>query len=92
MLCSQAVLVKLGPCGAGRHQGESQRIEAQGDELQEDERAGSAAGGGGGGGVAAPRQEVDKEEDRRYGKDKRGDELPGELAFREGWLEKIRGP
>ena len=27
--------------------------------------------------------EVDDDEDRRYGKDKRGDELPGELAFRE---------
>ena len=35
-------------------------------------------------------QEVDEEEDRRYGKDKRGDELPEELAFREGRLERIR--
>ena len=35
-------------------------------------------------------QEVDEEEDRRYGQDKRGDELPEELAFREGRLEKIR--
>ena len=35
-------------------------------------------------------QEVDEEEDRRYGKDRRGDELPEELAFREGRLEKIR--
>ena len=35
-------------------------------------------------------QEVDEEEDRRYGRDKRGDELPEELAFREGRLEKIR--
>ena len=34
--------------------------------------------------------EVDEEEDRRYGKDKRGDELPQELAFREGRLERIR--
>ena len=34
-------------------------------------------------------QEADEEEDRRYGKDKRGDELPEELAFREGRLEKI---
>jgi len=32
----------------------------------------------------------DKEEDRRYGKDKRGDELPKELAFRESRLLKIR--
>ena len=35
-------------------------------------------------------QEVDEEEDRRYGKDRRGDELPEELSFREGRLEKIR--
>ena len=34
-------------------------------------------------------QEVDEEEDRRYGKDKRGEELPEELAFREGRLQKI---
>ena len=33
---------------------------------------------------------ADDEEDRRYGKDKRGDELAEELAFREGRLEKIR--
>ena len=35
-------------------------------------------------------REVDEEEDRRYGKDRRGDELPQELAFREGRLERIR--
>jgi len=35
-------------------------------------------------------QEVDEEEDRRYGKDKRGEELPEELSFREGRLRKIR--
>ena len=35
-------------------------------------------------------EEVDEEEDRRYGKDKRGDELPGELVFRESRLRKIR--
>ena len=35
-------------------------------------------------------REVDEEEDKRYGKDKRGDELPEELAFREGRLERIR--
>ena len=28
--------------------------------------------------------------DRQYGKEKRGDELPEELAFWEGRLEKIR--
>ena len=35
-------------------------------------------------------QETDEEEDKRYGKDRRGDELPEELSFREGRLEKIR--
>ena len=39
-------------------------------------------------------QEVDEEEDRRYGQDRRGDELPEELpeelAFRESRLRKIR--
>ena len=35
-------------------------------------------------------EEVDDEEDRRYGQDRRGDELPHELSFREGRLEKIR--
>ena len=33
---------------------------------------------------------MDDEEDRRYGWDKRGDELPEELAFRESRLRKIR--
>ena len=35
-------------------------------------------------------QAADDEENQRYGKDKRGDELPEELAFRAGRLEKIR--
>ena len=35
-------------------------------------------------------EEVDEEEDRRYGRDKGGDELPEELAFRESRLKKIR--
>ena len=35
-------------------------------------------------------EEVDEEEDRRYGRDNRGDELPEELSFREGRLRKIR--
>jgi len=33
---------------------------------------------------------TDNEEDRQYGKNKRGDELPEELAFRESRLRKIR--
>jgi transposase len=35
-------------------------------------------------------EEVDEAEDRRYGQDRRGDELPQELAFRESRLKKIR--
>ena len=35
-------------------------------------------------------REVDEEEDKRYGKDKRSDQLPEELSFREGRLERIR--
>jgi transposase len=34
--------------------------------------------------------EIDEAEDAEYGRDKRGDELPAELAFREGRLKKIR--
>ena len=35
-------------------------------------------------------QEVDEEDDRRYGKDKRGDDLPRSWPFGEDRLEKIR--
>ena len=35
-------------------------------------------------------REVDEEEDQRYGRDRLGDELPEELAFRESRLKKIR--
>jgi transposase len=34
--------------------------------------------------------EIDEAEDAEYGRDKRGDELPAELAFREGRLKLIR--
>ena len=35
-------------------------------------------------------EQVDREEDELYGPDRRGDELPAELATREGRLKKIR--
>lgn len=35
-------------------------------------------------------EKVDEEEDRKYGKGKRGDELPEELRFRQSRLKKIR--
>ena len=57
MLCSQAGLVKLGHVALDgtkvRANASKHKIEAQGDELQEDEREGRATVGGGCG-VAAP--------------------------------------
>lgn len=35
-------------------------------------------------------EEIDQQEDSAYGKDKRGDELPAELAFGESRLKKIQ--
>jgi transposase len=40
--------------------------------------------------LLAKAETTDAEEDREYGEDKRGDELPEELAFREKRLKKIR--
>ena len=75
--------------GAGRHEGEGERVQAQGDELPTD--AGQAgAVGGGGGGVDASGPGGDDGEDARYGTERGGDEVPRELAFREGRLRKIR--
>ena len=88
-LCQMAGLVKLGhvsldgtkvKANASKHKamsyGKMQEKEA-GLEAQVEELLRKA-------------QEVDEEEDRRYGKGKRGDELPQELAFRESRLKKIR--
>ena len=36
-------------------------------------------------------ESVDEEEDQRYGKGKKGDELPKELAFRDSRLKQISG-
>ena len=88
-LCRQAGMVKLGHvalngtkvrANASRHKamsyGRMKEKEAQ-LSAEVDELLGRA-------------DEVDEEEDRLYGADKRGDELPQELSFREGRLEKIR--
>jgi len=40
--------------------------------------------------LLASAERIDEIEDKEYGKDVRGDELPKELAFREGRLRKIR--
>ena len=89
MLCSQAGLVKLGHvtldgtkvrANASKHKAMSyKRMKEREGQLAEEVAE-----------LQRHAQEVDEEEDRRYGKDKRGDELPEELSFREGRLEKIR--
>ena len=89
MLCSQAGLVKLGHvaldgtkvrANASKHKAMSyKRMKEKEAQLQGEVDE-----------LLRRAQEVDETEDRRYGKDKRGDELPEELAFREGRLERIR--
>ena len=85
-LCQQAGLVKLGVDGtkvkanASKHKAMSyQRMKEKAAQLTAEVAE-----------LLRQAQAADDEEDRRYGKDKRGDELPEELAFREGRLEKIR--
>ena len=88
-LCQRAGLVKLGhvaldgakvKANASKHKAMSYRRMRDREAQLESEVAELLRWG----------QEVDEEEDRRYGRDKRGDELPEELAFREGRLRKIR--
>ena len=88
-LCQRAGLVKLGHvaldgakvrANASRHKAMSYRRMKE----KETQLAAEVAE------LLRRAQEVDDEEDHRYGKDKRGDELPEELAFRKGRLEKIR--
>ena len=89
MLCEREGLAKLGhvaldgtkvKANASRHKAMSYR------KMKEKEAQLSAEGAE----LLRRAQETDEEEDKRYGKDKRGDELLEELAFREGRLEKIR--
>ena len=89
MLCQQAGLVKLGHvaldgakvrANASKHKAMSyKRMKEKEAQLQGEVDE-----------LLRRAQETDEAEDRRYGKDRRGDELPEELAFREGRLEKIR--
>ena len=86
MLCSRAGLVKLGHVALDgtKVRANASRHKAMSYKRMKEREAQLAAE------VLRQAQEVDEEEDRRYGKDKRGDELPEELAFREGRLERIR--
>ena len=76
-LCQQAGLVKLGHVALDgtKVKANASKHKAMSYQRMKEKAAQLAA---------------DDEEDRRYGKDKRGDELAEELAFREGRLEKIR--
>jgi transposase len=87
-LCREAGLVKLGhvaldgtkiKANASRHKAMS-----YGRMKQEDERLAQEIDA-----LLAQAEEVDGEEDCRFG-NRRGDELPAELARREGRLKKIR--
>ena len=88
-LCQRAGLVKLGHvaldgtkvrANASKHKAMSYRRMQE----KEDQLAAEVAE------LLRRAGEVDEAEDRRYGKDQRGDELPEELSFREGRLRKIR--
>ena len=88
-LCQRAGLVKLGhvaldgtkvKANASKHKAMSYRRMKDKEAQLESEVAE----------LLRRAEEVDDEEDRRYGKDQRGDELPEELAFRESRLKKIR--
>ena len=88
-LCQRAGLVKLGhvaldgtkiKANASKHKAMSyERMEKAEKELEAEVKA-----------LLAEAARVDAEEDGKYGKGKRGDELPKELARRESRLEKIR--
>lgn len=88
-LCQKAGLVKLGhvaldgtkiKANASRHKAMSYKRMKEEEARLEAEVAE----------LLKKAETVDEEEDQRYGKDKKGDELPKELAFRESRLKKIQ--
>ena len=89
LVCRQAGLVKLGhvaldstkvKANASKHKAMSYaRMGEAEKELEAQVRE-----------LLEKARQVDEEQDRRYGKGKRGDELPEELRFRQRRLEKIR--
>jgi len=88
-VCAQAGLVKLGRvaldgtklhANASRHKAMSyDRLGPRIEGLQGEVNA-----------LLAEAEKVDQAEDQEYGKDRRGDEIPAELARREGRLAKMR--
>ncbi len=89
LLCRQVGLVKLGhvsldgtkvKANASKHKAMSYgRMEKKAEELECEVKR-----------LLAEAQAVDDAEDTRYGKDKRGDELPRELRFKQNRLRKIK--
>lgn len=89
LLCRQVGLVKLGhvsldgtkvKANASKHKAMSYgRMEKKAEELEGEVKR-----------LLADAQAVDDAEDARYGKDKRGDELPKELRFKQDRLRKIK--
>ena len=90
-LCQRTGMVKLGHAAldATKVRANASRHKAMSYSRMKEKEAQLAAAE-----VAGLRraQEADDKEDRRYGGDKRGDELPEELAFREGHLREIGSP
>jgi transposase len=88
-LCQKAGLVKLGhvsvdgtkvKANASRHKAMSyERMKEEEKRLRQEVRR-----------LLEHAEQVDAEEDERYGRDRRGDELPAELARRETRLKRIR--
>ena len=88
-LCAEAGLVKLGhvaldgtkvQANASKHKAMSyERMEAQEAELSEQVAA-----------LLSKAEQVDAEEDARFGRGRRGDELPEELSRRQTRLSKLR--
>jgi transposase len=89
LLCQKAGLVKLGrvaidgtkvKANASKHKAMSyDRMTEKEAQLEAEVRQ-----------MLEQAERVDEEEDRKYGRDRRGDELPEELARRESRLKKIR--
>ena len=88
-LCQQAGLVKLGHVALDgtkvRANASKHRAMSYGRMREKEEQLSAEVEE-----LLRRAEEVDDDEDRRYGQSKRGDELPQELAFREGRLERIR--
>ena len=88
-ICREAGLVKLGriavdgtkiKANASKHKAMSYgRMKEKETAIQREVRE-----------ILERAEQIDREEDQRYGPDRRGDELPAELATREGRLKKIR--